>query len=112
MFQSSWKWWTTRTRGHRLATALRKPWFDYRIDATRKLAFLGGSTDGSYFLAPRYLSRRFGFTFTDTELAVRSVDLASRTDRPFSHVLDDVHLAVAAGLEPATTGLTIRRSTN
>lgn len=78
-----------KDRGHRLATAWRKPWFDYRLDATRKLAFLGGSTDGSYFLALRYLARRFGFTFTDTELAARSGDLAVRTDRPFPHVLDD-----------------------
>jgi hypothetical protein len=78
-----------KDRGHRLATAWRKPWFDYRMDATRKLAFLGGSTDGSYFLALRYLTRRFGFTFTDTELAAKSGDFASRTDRPFAHVLDD-----------------------
>lgn len=79
-----------KDRGHRLATAWRKPWFDYRMDATRKLAFLGGSTEGSYFLALRYLARRFGFTFTDTDLAAKSGELAGRQERPYPHVLDDV----------------------
>ena len=80
---------SSKDRGHRLATAWRKPWFDYRMDATRKLAFLGGSTEGSYFLALRYLTRRFGFTFTDTDLAAKSGELASRHDRAFAHVIDD-----------------------
>jgi hypothetical protein len=79
-----------RDRGHRLATAWRKPWFDYKPDATRKLAFLGGSTEGSYFLACRYLARRFGLTVIDTDLAAKSGDLAARNDRPFAHVIDDV----------------------
>lgn len=79
---------TGKDRGHRLATAWRKPWFDYRLDATRKLAFLGGSTEGSYFLALRYLSRRFGFTFTDTELAAKSGELATSAGLPHPHVLD------------------------
>ena len=78
-----------KDRGHRLATAWRKPWFDYRMDATRKLAFLGGSTEGSYFLALRYLARRFGLTFTDTDLAARSGEFASRHEQPHPHVLDD-----------------------
>lgn len=80
---------SSRDRGHRLATAWRKPWFDYRLDATRKLAFLGGSTEGSYFLALRYLARRFGFTFTEADLAARSGELASGHDRPFPHVFED-----------------------
>jgi hypothetical protein len=71
-----------RDRGYRLATAWRKPWFDYRLDATRKLAFLGLSTDGSYFLALRYLARRFGFTLTDAELAAKGSDLAACTELP------------------------------
>jgi hypothetical protein len=82
-----------RDRGHRLATAWRKPWFDYRLDATRKLAFLGLSTEGSYFLALRYLARRFGFTLTDAELAAKGSDLAARTELPrgayiFDHAAD------------------------
>jgi hypothetical protein len=55
---------------------------------TRKLAFLGGSTEGSYFLALRYLSRRFGFTFTDTELAAKSGELATSAGLPHPHVMD------------------------
>lgn len=77
-----------RDRGHRLATAWRKPWFDYKPDATRKLAFLGGSTEGSFFLALRYLSRRFGLTETDGDLAAKSAELAGRTDLPFPHVIE------------------------
>jgi hypothetical protein len=75
-----------RSGTHKLATAWRKPWFDYRSDATRKLAFLGGSSEGSYFLALRYLARRFGFTSTDAELAVKSTDFATRAELPFPHV--------------------------
>lgn len=77
-----------RDRGYRLATAWRKPWFDYRLDATRKLAFLGGSTEGSYFLALRYLARRFGLACKDTDLAVKSGELSNCTDLPFPHVMD------------------------
>ncbi|HKO58901.1 MAG TPA: hypothetical protein VJ276_23745 [Thermoanaerobaculia bacterium] len=77
-----------RDRGHRLATAWRKPWFDYKPDATRKLAFLGGSTEGSFFLALRYLARRFGLTQTDADLAARSGELAGRTELPHPHVIE------------------------
>ena len=69
-----------RDRGHRLATAWRKPWFDYRPDATRKLAFLGASTEGSYFLALRYIARRFGLTVAETELAGASDAFVRRSD--------------------------------
>lgn len=87
-----------RDRGHRLATAWRKPWFDYRLDATRKLAFLGGSTEGSYYLALRYLARRFGLGVTETELAAKSGDFATRTDLPSAHIwgaADDLALSRA-----------------
>lgn len=77
-----------RDRGHRMATAWRKPWFDYRLDATRKLAFLGGSSEGSYFLALRYLARRFGFTAPDAELAAKSADFARRAELPYAHVIE------------------------
>jgi hypothetical protein len=75
-----------RDRGHRLATAWRKPWFDHRLDATRKLAFLGGSTEGSFFLALRYLVRRFGLAVAESDLAATSANFAQRATYP--HVLD------------------------
>ena len=77
-----------RDRGHRLATAWRKPWFDYRLDATRKLAFLGGSTEGSFFLAFRYLSRRFGCTLSDIDLATRSSAFMQARELPYAYVID------------------------
>jgi hypothetical protein len=85
-----------RDRGHRLATAWRKPWFDYRTDATRKLAFLGGSTEGSFFLALRYLCRRYGLTSTDAELATKSSEFTTRSDLPYASVIsraDDLALS-------------------
>ena len=78
----------SRDRGHRLATAWRKPWFDYRPDATRKLAFLGASTEGSFFLALRYVARRFGLAVADTDLAGASDAFARRSDLPYPAVLD------------------------
>ena len=87
-----------RDRGHRLATAWRKPWFDYRLDATRKLAFLGGSTEGSFYLALRYLVRRFGLAVSETELATMSGTLAGGGDLPYPHVwsvADDLALSSA-----------------
>jgi hypothetical protein len=77
-----------RDRGHRLATAWRKPWFDYKPAATRKLAFLGGSTEGSFFLALRYLARRFGFPHTENDLAASSADFANRAELPYPHVIE------------------------
>lgn len=91
-----------KDRGHRLATAWRKPWFDYRLDATRKLAFLGGSTEGSYFLALRYLSRRFGFTLSETDLAVKSAEFATRSDLAYPHVLDQSHDLALSGSKLVT----------
>jgi hypothetical protein len=61
---------------------------DYRLDATRKLAFLGGSTEGSFFLVFRYLARRFGFTCTEAELATKSAEFMSRPDLPYANVID------------------------
>lgn len=72
----------------RVSTAWRKPWFDYKLDATRKLAFLGASTEGSYFLLLRYLSRRYGLTVDDGTLAGRSSELSSRVSAPYDYVLD------------------------
>lgn len=91
-----------KDRGHRLATAWRKPWFDYRLDATRKLAFLGGSTEGSYFLALRYLSRRFGFTLSETDLAVKSTEFATRSGLPYPHVMDQSHDLALSGAKLVT----------
>lgn len=91
-----------RDRGHRLATAWRKPWFDYKLDATRKLAFLGGSTEGSYFLALRYLSRRFGFTFADSEIASKSSELATCGERPYPHIMDDSNDLARSGTKLVT----------
>jgi len=72
----------------RVSTAWRKPWFDYKVDATRRLAFLGGSSEGSYFLLLRYLVRRFGLTVDDATLAGRSSALAAGTSVPYDYVLD------------------------
>ena len=83
-----WMVFPARDRGHRLATAWRKPWFDYKLDAARKLAFLGASAEGSFYLALRYLIRRFGLTLTETDLAARSGDLAARPTLPYPHLID------------------------
>jgi hypothetical protein len=66
----------TRAGTTRVSTAWRKPWFDYKLDATRKLAFLGASTAGSYYLALRYLVRRYGVTTDEATIAARAADLA------------------------------------
>jgi len=79
---------TGKDRGNRIATAWRKPWFDYKFDATRKLAFLGGSTEGSYYLALRYLVRRFGLIASEREIATRASDFANHVDAPFAFCLD------------------------
>ncbi len=77
-----------RDGSHRVATAWRHPWFDYRVDAARKLAFLGGSLSGSLFLALQYLARRFGHGADTAALAARAGDLAVTWDIPGPRVLD------------------------
>jgi hypothetical protein len=72
-----------RTGSHRIATAWRKPWFDYRTDATRKLAFLGASTEGSLYLALRYLVRRFGITIDEAVVAGRCSNLLGTDELPY-----------------------------
>ena len=72
----------------RVSTAWRKPWFDYKLDATRKLAFLGASTEGSCYLALRYLARRFGVTIEEQALAARAADIANNLDVPYGFIFD------------------------
>jgi hypothetical protein len=76
----------TRTGTTRISTAWRKPWFDYKLDATRKLAFLGASTAGSFYLALRYLVRRFGVSADEVTIAARASDLATGLDTPYGFV--------------------------
>lgn len=72
-----------RSGTHRIATAWRKPWFDYKPDATRKLAFLGASTEGSLYLALRYVVRRTGLTIDDSDIAGRATELLATNDLPY-----------------------------
>ncbi|MEK6371209.1 MAG: hypothetical protein AABO58_00800 [Acidobacteriota bacterium] len=78
----------TRAGVTRISTAWRKPWFDYKPDATRKLAFLGASTSGSFYLALRYLVRRFGITTEEVTIAARASDLASGIDAPYGSIFE------------------------
>jgi len=78
----------TRAGTTRVSTAWRKPWFDYKLDATRKLAFLGGSTEGSYYLALRYIVRRFGVTTDEATIAERASDLTNGIDLPCSSIFE------------------------
>ena len=78
----------TRSGITRVSTAWRKQWFDYKVDATRKLAFLGASTHGSFYLALRYLARRFGVSAEESTLAGRASDLATGVDAPYGFVFE------------------------
>ena len=71
-----------RAGSYRMATAWRHPWFDYRVDAARKLAFLGASTSGSLFLALQYVARRFGAVTDSAALAARARAIAESWDVP------------------------------
>lgn len=72
-----------RAGSHRIATAWRKPWFDYKPDATRKLAFLGASTEGSLYLALRYVARRFSVAVEEAAIAARASELLAQPDLPY-----------------------------
>ena len=78
----------TRAGMTRVSTAWRKQWFDYKLDATRKLAFLGASTAGSFYLALRYLARRFGVAVDEMQLAARASDLANGADTPYGFIFE------------------------
>lgn len=92
----------TRAGSTRVSTAWRKPWFDYKLDATRKLAFLGASTAGSFYLALRYLVRRFGVTADEGTIATRTSDLASGIDAPFGFIFEKARDAALTGTELVT----------
>ena len=72
-----------RAGTHRLATAWRKQWFDYKPDATRRLAFLGASTEGSLYLALRYLARRTGVTIEERQIAERCSRVLGQDALPY-----------------------------
>jgi hypothetical protein len=87
--QNDWLVKTGRDGRHRIATAWRHPWFDYRMDAQRKLAFLAASTQGSLFLALQYLARRFGAVVEPGALAERARILSESREAP-RRVLESV----------------------
>ena len=61
-------WEVTGTRGIHLAYASR--YFHYQSErADLQLAFIGNTTAGSRFLALWFMKRRFGFSYSDDELA-------------------------------------------
>jgi hypothetical protein len=89
----------------RVSTAWRKPWFDYKLDATRKLAFLGASTEGSSYLALRYLVRRYGITIEDGSLAARAAEIARRVDVPYGFIVDRTRDSAVTETELVTVDL-------
>lgn len=92
----------TRAGTTRVSTAWRKQWFDYKLDATRKLAFLGASTAGAFYLALRYLIRRFGITTDEATIAVRAADLATGTDAPYASIFEKTRDAALTETELVT----------
>lgn len=85
---SDWLVMTGRDGTRRVSTAWRHPWFDHRVDAARKLAFLGASQGGSLFLALQYLARRYGLPADTGTLTQRARDLDATWDIPGPHVLE------------------------
>jgi hypothetical protein len=95
----------TRAGTTRVSTAWRKPWFDYKLDATRKLAFLGGSTEGSYYLALRYIVRRFGVTTDEATIAERASDLTNGIGLPYNSIFEKTHDAALTETDLVTLDL-------
>jgi hypothetical protein len=95
----------TRAGTARVSTAWRKPWFDYKLDATRKLAFLGPSTSGSYYLALRYLVRRFGVTVDEGTIAARAADLATGVGAADASIFERAHDRALTEIELVTLEL-------
>lgn len=81
---------TGRDGSHRISTAWRHPWFDYRVDAARKLAFLGGSSAGSIFLAFQYLAKRFGVLADLKALFTKAATLAEHFDPSHPRLIERV----------------------
>ena len=79
-----------REGSSRVTTAWRHPWFDYREDASRRLAFLGASTTGSLFLAFRYLAARFGLVVSESRLVSRAAEVAASWSAPYVWTLEKV----------------------
>jgi hypothetical protein len=92
----------TRAGTTRVSTAWRKQWFDYKLDATRKLAFLGASTSGSFYLALRYLVRRFGVSADEVTIAARASDLATGIDAPYGFIFEKTRDAALTDTELVT----------
>ncbi|MCG3193073.1 MAG: hypothetical protein DIJKHBIC_02322 [Thermoanaerobaculia bacterium] len=88
--QNDWVVQTIRDGQRRISTTWRQPWFDHRMDASRKLAFLGASTAGSLFLALRYIASRFGVAAEPSVLRARADQLTANWNAPWIRVLERV----------------------
>jgi len=66
---SDWNLIKTLSGRRRIWTAYAKRYFNYSREADEiKLAFLGASTAGSYFLALRWLAQRYKFSISTDEI--------------------------------------------
>ncbi len=88
--QNDWVVQTFRDGQRRISTAWRQPWFDHRMNASRRLAFLGASTAGSLFLALSYIANRFGVAAEPSRMRTRADQLTAEWDAPWIRVLERV----------------------
>ena len=64
-----WEILRSKAGGERAWTAYIKSYFNYNTErANPVLAFLGGSTEGSYFITLKYISKRFNLNIENEEI--------------------------------------------
>lgn len=69
MPNKEWEILKSKANSERVWTAYKKNYFNYETKRENPtLAFLGASTIGSYFIALKYIARRFNLIFQDQEI--------------------------------------------
>ena len=76
-----WEIIQTKAGGHKVWTAYKKSYFKYDAENdSPELAFVGATTRGSYFLALKWLARKYHHEISDEALYSRACQLANSAD--------------------------------
>jgi len=79
MPSKEWEILKSKANSEKVYTAYIKSYFNYETKRKNQtLAFLGASTTGSYFIALKYIARRFNLNFQDQEIYNIALKYAKR----------------------------------
>jgi hypothetical protein len=97
MPNKDWTVMSSRIGEGRVWTAYRRPWFQYQMEReSPNLAFVGASDLGSYYLALRFLERRYKIGVNDKDLVAVARRVYGDKDNRLIELSDEGNIGTCA----------------